>query len=105
MLTQVDVAYAECMQRENVQPFLSPGRANVRRLSGGEAPRACGQSGAPRAADCRLTRLRAACRRAGRVALGGSAAGRGKRPAVHCWQQLAARHGSGQIECNDECSI
>ena len=33
---------------------------NVRRISCSEAPSACGQSGAPLAADCRLTRLQAA---------------------------------------------
>ena len=35
-------------------------RPNVRRVSCSEAPRACGSRGTPRAADCSLTRLRAA---------------------------------------------
>ena len=47
-----------CTRDRTPMPIFGP--PNDRRLSGGEAPCACGQSGTPRTADCRSTRLRAA---------------------------------------------
>jgi hypothetical protein len=91
--SRAEVRLSEVCCRALLKTFRTGDRAfgpvrpyNVRRLSCSEAPRACGQSGTPPAADSRTTRLAGGVTPCVSEDKRGFSPERGERPAASCWQ-------------------